>query len=509
MTRVTSRRRSADLAGAVLILALLLTLLHFPDPLLATLGFGGNASARQNFSLGVLAAMWLAGAFAIAALVDLLVWDLLVARALKVPVPGALKALGWIVIFLTTVTCIVGFVFQRSVTGFLTALGAGSFVLGLALRNLFSDIFTGLAVNLDRTFRIGDWIEVSERTGSTVGRIEEIGWRSTHLLTEEQKIVVIPNSYLGIHRITNVSRPSLATRFQTTITLDFSVPVNRAKRVLLASLQAIHEGQGFFQQNEPEVLVADATDRGLDYMLRYWIVPWAGISPNRARDVVTTSAMEHLRTAGISPAYEKTDIFYRDMPSRNWEGHTHEDQVALLARIDLFSMLEREEVDKIINSIERCIYTKGEVLFRQGEAGDLLFILTEGLLDVSVSVDGNGSMQRVGRVLPGEFVGEMSLLTGEPRSATVSAMTPCVLYEISGDTVHDLLNRRPQIAERLSRVIAERKLRNAETQRRLSEAHCSEEVASFASQFMTRMLDFLSLRRSRRNQVEEDSTPRR
>jgi len=490
------KRQIASLAVALVIFATLLALLHFRDPLLSLLHIS-TAAAAQTCSLVVLAAAWLTGAFIVGRLVDLFVWNLLVARALNSPVPGALKALVGILIFLVTVTCIVGLVFERSVTGFLAALGAGSFALGLALRNLFADIFTGLAVNLERTFRIGDWIEMNERDAVIVGLIEEIGWRSTHLRTEELKTVVIPNSYFGLHRITKVNPAPLSTRFQTTVTIDYSVPVNRARRVLLASLHAAHDQPGFSSEKEPEVMVAEATERGLEYQLRYWITPWTGISPTRARDVVMSSVMEHLRTAGITPAYEKTDIFHRDMPPRNSDGHTREDQLGLLSRLDLFSMLDRQEIEKIADSMGRRTYHGGEVLFQQGEAGDTLIILTEGLLDVSVHAEGNGNgaEQRVGRVLPGEFVGEMSLLTGEPRSAAVRAVTACVAYEIKGDAVRGLLESRPQIAEMLSQVIAGRKLRNAETQRRLSEGGHAEEVASFARQLLTRMLNFLSLRR--------------
>lgn len=493
--QVVRKGRSAELLLWLLGLAVLLVLLYFKDPLLSALGLTLDGVTARNVTLAVMTAAWLVGALALGALVDIFVWDFLVARALEGRVPGVLKALGGILIFLITVVCIVGLVFERSVTGFLAGLGAAGFALGLALRHLFADVFTGLAINLDRTFLIGDWIEVDEESGSTAGRIEEIGWRSTHLQMEDQKTVVIPNSYLGIHRITNISRPTLATRFQTEVTLDFSVPVNRAKRVLQASLHSVCDQPGFFHEKEPEVLAGEMTERGLNYILRYWIVPWTGISPNRARDVVTTSAMEHLRAAGITPAYEKTDVFHRAMPTRNWEGNTHEDRVELISRLNLFAMLESEEIEKIADSIERRDYASGEALFQQGDLGDSLFILTEGLLDVAVMMNGSGPPQRVARIPAGEFVGEMSLLTGEPRSATVSAATACVVYEIKGQTVHDLLERRPKIAEKISRVIAERNLRNAETRNRLSETSREEHLSSFAGQLLAKMVGFLSRRR--------------
>ena len=154
-------RPIASLVAALLMFGALLALLHVRDPLFSLLHISNPVVAR-NYSLAVLTALWLAGAMIVSHLVEMLVWDLLLARALNSPVPGALKALGGIVIFLITVTCIVGLVFDRSVTGFLAALGAGSFALGLGACAVSSRIsLPGSAVNLDRTFRIGDWIELS------------------------------------------------------------------------------------------------------------------------------------------------------------------------------------------------------------------------------------------------------------------------------------------------------------------------------------------------------------
>ncbi len=455
--------------------------LHLPD----------NPFVKQNILLSLHTLLWIVGGIIFKTLANLFFWDFMIARAIQSPIPGALKALSNILIFLGTVACIIGAVFEQSVTGFLAALGAGGFALGLALRNLFSDIFTGLAINLDRTFVIGDWIELVENNEVIAGQISEIGWRSTNLVTETNKTIVIPNSNLGEMMITNISRPTIPTRYQVCITLDFSVPVARAKRVFFASLLSIRDQKGFVPDKDPEVLLGNVNENGLEYVLRYWILPWNGISPNRAKDVITNSAIEHLKTAGISPTYEKTDIYYKEMPIRNSEGHTLEDQIALLSRIELFSELRNEELAQIAVSMHRHFYNKGDTICRQGEAGDSLFILTEGLLDIFVSSEKNSQKQSVARLFPGEFVGEMALLTGELRSATITALTSSVAYEIKGDAIRGLLENRHELAEILSQIVAERKIRIAASKSQLSHEKRIEEVASFASQVLNRMIGFL------------------
>lgn len=124
----------------------------------------------------------------------------------------------------------------------LTALGAGGVVLGFALRNLFADIFTGLAINIDRTFQIGEWVQINEGLAEpTVAQIREIGWRCSNLVTEEQMTVVVPNGMLGLERVINISRPIEPTRFELNVTVEYSVPDRRVKRVLLAALKSLTE----------------------------------------------------------------------------------------------------------------------------------------------------------------------------------------------------------------------------------------------------------------------------
>lgn len=482
-------RRRTTLAIATFTVALFGILAFNEIKLFAFLGLDAAGRAGMAWHYAVHTLLWLAGAFLLIKLANLVLWDAIVSHALRGPVPAVLKEMFAVVIYLVALTGVTGLVFEKSVTGFLAALGASGFVLGLALRSLFSDIFTGLAINIDHTLSIGDWIEFYDTSGgSTIGRIEEMGWRCTRVVTEEGTSVIVPNSILGVERVINLSRPIDATRFDYKLTIEFSVPVDRVRRVLLASLHAVEKEPGFSTGKDPEVLVSGTSALGVEYLLRYWILPWNPLSPSRARDLVLRSALRHLRTAGVALAYPKTDIYHSDMPHRQVDGQSREDRIILLSRIDLFSPLEEIEIARVAASMKPLTFSPGADLVTLGDHGESLFVLIEGVLDVLVEV--NGSEKTVALLAPGEFFGELSLLTGEKRSATVRAVTEAVVYEIGKDVIIEIMQQRPSLAENLATILARRRTQTEKA--RTNEAELGEiEPGNFARHLLDRMRNFL------------------
>jgi len=104
--------------------------------------------------------------------------------------------------------------------------------------------------------------------------------------------------------------------------------------------------------------------------------------------------------------------------------------------------------------VRKVRFAAGEPIIRQGESGDSLFIIVQG--DVLVSLGQGGINQSVTTLKSGDFFGEMSLITGEPRSATCAARTDVLCYVIDHAAFKTLLSERPQVAEQLSSVLTSR-----------------------------------------------------
>lgn len=188
---------------------------------------GLDQGARVPMEQAALITLWLTGAWLFNRLLTLAFWNGLVGHALGRNPPRLIIQLGGVIVFLVAISGIVRFVFGESVTAIWATSGAIGLVVGFALRNLILDTFSGLAIHLERPFKVGDWINCHTRMGPYIGRVEETNWRTTRLWTTGRNILIVPNSYLTTTLITNFSMPGTAARFEMDFVLDFSVPTER------------------------------------------------------------------------------------------------------------------------------------------------------------------------------------------------------------------------------------------------------------------------------------------
>lgn len=373
-------------------------------------------------------------------------------------------------------------VFNKPVTGILAASGALGVIIGLSMQRILADIFTGVAINMDRTVNLGDWVEY-EGPGSekVIGQVKEINWRALKLQTYSNNFVVIPNGLLANTSITNLSTPSPKSMFDVELTLDFEVPSPRVFTLLEASVVSIKE---ILEQPKPQVLIDSVTDRGVKYIIRFW-VDISKVNITKAKHLVYASAIQHIHQSGLSLSYAKHDLYYRRMPKRQLD--RHRDIKPLLMRVPLFKMLNKSELEIIHKGIKEVSVKEGESIVEAGTAGSSMFIVVEGVLHVYVDKVSNSIVRRikVNQLIPGDFFGEMSLLTGEPRSATITSRTDSILYEIKKKTIMSVLKERPEVSMQLSKVLAERVISNESVK-----VKYQDDKGKLASTIFSRMKEF-------------------
>jgi small-conductance mechanosensitive channel/CRP-like cAMP-binding protein len=476
-----------------LVLASLLGLAYFNGDLLSDLSAQALSQSRKILLYSLQCAIWLSGAYFINTLVNQIFWDRFFAAMFNSnKVPRLLKNVTGIIIFAIAVTGIISVVFQKPVTGIWATSGVISVVIGVALQNMIRDIFVGLAVNIDKPYGIGDYITIHAtsfvRTSGINGQVQEINWRTTRLLTAENHTVFVPNSVIGASVLTNHSLPDNSGEQEVSLKLAFNVSPERARRILLASVMAVATDKGpVLMSPAPKVRIREAIGDGIDYRIVYMMKG----APGPSRDLVLTSALNHLHQAGLSLAFPQRDLYLARMPQRSLDGVSVEDRVSLLRRVDIFAPLLEDELMFLVDQASLLTPKQNDVIFSAGaedaEQVYSMFVLVEGLLYVSMDVAGDGKLVKVGQVTPGQFFGEMSLLTGVPRSATITAATDAVIYEITQASMAELLQSRPEVMEKLSLMMAERRLRNEQTKDRQSGLPDEEATASLASQLFASM----------------------
>ncbi len=433
----------------------------------------------KAFAIGLgLAFAWLC-----VRLIEVFILRSLEAR-LKTTIPRLLKDIAAVMVFIVTGITLAKVVFNQPVTAVWATSGVLAFVLGLALQNTIADLFCGIALNVDQPFRINEWIEIHPRSVEPLrGCVTEISWRSTRIRRTNNTLVLVPNSVLCASVLINLSRPEPRSRFDLVLCFDYGIPEERVLRVLLAGVKAT---SGILETPPPKVLVHHLTDKGVEYKVRYWVDPLV-TSPRRARHRVVSSVLGQLFQAGITPAYEKQDLFLSRMPNRQLDRSV--DRQTLVQRTAIFSVLNPAECQGLSERMVERQYQTGEVLVQQGDQGDSMYILVEGLLSVNLEQADDAQAVKLAQITPGQFFGEMSLLTGEKRSATVQATTDVVVFEITKHDLSPLLESRPEIAVELSKIIAER--RQAQDRRR-AEAQQEKSPEASAEQLLERMKDFFS-----------------
>lgn len=413
---------------------------------------------------------WLSGAWLLTLLLNQFFWDGLIARIARRSVPKLLKSVFAIIIFALALTGILSFVFGKDVTVVWATSGVLGIVLGFALRNMIQDVFTGIALNLDGSIRENDWIALHHRDFmlEQYGKVLDIGWRTTRIQLENNNVVVVPNGMMGMMAVTNFAHSDHVSRLQTDIVIDFDVPVERARRILLAGARAAAVEQGVLEEPEPVVIIGEPVERGVNYMVRFW----GNVekrSPSSLQDAVMTHLLKHLHVAGLTPAVPKEDVFFETRPKRLLD-HAHiQDRTEILSRCDLFKRsLDPDEIEQLAASLRVREFEQGGNVVREGDSGSSMFVLAEGVLAVSLhkkgeqlpdaTVTASNEPIVVGHITAGGIFGEMSLLTGAPRSATISALTGALVYEITFNNFEAVLKRRPAIVEAISALVAERQI---------------------------------------------------
>ncbi len=359
-------------------------------------------------------------------------------------------------------------------------------VIGFALQDTLGNFFAGLAIQAQQPFEVGDWIQFNEDPDS-IGEVLEINWRATRVLTNDFVEVTVPNNTLAKAPIRNYSRPTRTVRLHAKVIAPYEAPPARIQRLLA---EAVMEVDGVLDELPPDVQTIQFTERGVEYRVRYAIRDFdqREIISGRVRDRIWYA----LRRAAVpmpAPQRRVTMIEHNAVTAELEHQARVADVERALERLPLFKPLTHELVHELATHTERRLYTDGELVIQQGDHGDELFIVERG--EVEVMVDRHAGMERVASLGPRDFFGEMGLLTGEQRRATVRANGEVTLLVVSKQALQPLFEASPELAMAMSEVLAEREVQLG---RRSLRPECNEEAQTDRrGELLSRIRQFFSL----------------
>ncbi len=355
-----------------------------------------------------------------------------------------------------------------------TTSAVSAVVLGFALQDTLGNAFAGLAIQSEKPFHVGQWV----RVGAHEGRVAEVTWRATKLRTKAGNLVILPNNIVAKEPIVNYSEPAAPYRLEVEVGASYLVPPNKVKAALM---EAIRRSSRVLAAPAPDVLLVGFDASAITYRTRFWVEDYA--ADDHSRDEVRTAIYYAFQRHGIDIPWPIQVQFEKDWKEPDVNIKVAEEE-RLLGDVDLFATLPPELRHQIALSAPMAVYGSGETMVRQGEDGQSMFVVLAG----SVSVVLEPSHDEVARIERGGYFGEMSLLTGEPRSATVLAIGDVVVVEIGADLFRRMAALHPEAIEKIGMAAMVRKA-GLEQMRTATAGAVTVETTTL----MTRMKKFLRL----------------
>jgi small-conductance mechanosensitive channel/CRP-like cAMP-binding protein len=415
------------------------------------------------------------------------IFDYLFAVRRKTEVPQILRSLSRSVVYGSLLLIFLPHLFGlQDVAGLLTSSAIVSIILGLALQETLGNLFAGIGMQMSRPYKVGDWVKI----GAYEGVVERADWRAVAIRTLYGDQVSFPHSFLAKLEIQNYSLPTTLHAREVQVGVHYRHPPYQIEEILLRCTQ---ETAGVSSHPAPLVRLTAYQDFAVQYTVKFWIDDFA-----RHYDIASDllkRAWYHFKREDIQIPYPTRDVYHH-------KGDVVVDTLAsalpMLRRIEFLKVLTEEQLHELARRLHTKIFARGETITRQGERGETFYIIKSGKVLVSAR-DDEGRTTFLRDMAAGEFFGEISLLTGEPRSATVTAVEDSEFFVVEKEDMRCMLEENSQLAEHMSQVLAlrqqqleEQRLRKLQQSSQASAPQSVNGVESLRREFLSRILEFFS-----------------
>lgn len=396
---------------------------------------------------------WLAGivkvifAFSLAYFVieigNLFLIDFLLVEVQKARISALLRDITKVILYVVVLLALLGTTLKIDIASLITTSAIFSLIIGLALQDTLGNLFAGLSLQIDNPVKVGDWVLINNQEA----KVLEINWRGIRLLTRSNDTLVIPNNAVSKADIVNYRLPRLHL-CRRKIGTSYGDPPNKVRKILLGICR---DTDGVLDDPPPTVHLLEYSDFSINFEIRFFIEDFDH------RPAIESAVMNQIwyqfRRNGITIPFPIRTVYLKEEKVRVEERLA--DLLKILGKVDFLAPLSEDDRRLLAADTLSHLYAHGEVLFRQGEVGDTFYIIKAGTVEVEVA-DARGKTAVIAKMGSGDFFGEMALLTGEPRSATIRVVEDSEILSLGRESFATLLSANPPVAEAMSRVLAHR-----------------------------------------------------
>ena len=368
----------------------------------------------------------------------------------QTPVPVVVRDIGRWTLSLVVLVVLIRYFFEGVNLDVLavSSIVAG-YILGNATKESLGNLFSGIEINTDRPFNIGDWVTMGN---NYTGCVVDTTWRATRLRTKTNDYIVIPNAVIAREPIINYSCPTRNYGCIIKVGVDYETPPNKASQTIM---KVLDETPNVLKQLPPVVRLTEYSDFSINFTIRFYIADFAESEP------IMSDVMYRLwyafKREGIIIPFPISDVRIKERKAGKESARDEQTKQLqnILGNVDIFSSLSSDDLRQLAEQAQIRFYGQGECLVREGESGTSLFLIQEGVVKLTIT-QGDGRFTALASMTSGQFFGERSLLTGSQRSATATAETDVVVVIIDKPILAPILQANTKLSATLAAVLEQR-----------------------------------------------------
>jgi small-conductance mechanosensitive channel len=350
--------------------------------------------------------------------------------------------LGGLVLFIG-ICLILALVFKRDITALVATGGASAMIVGIAVRDIIMALFTGILLNVEKPFKVGDMIRINDKI---LGKVERITWRTTVLQTRQNDIIFVPNISLANAVILNQSMPDPRSKRAVEVLIDYDTSVESVERILYA---AVLGATGFKQVAAPAVFARRLERDGVVYEVSFTIADYN--EDKKSEHAVIKSILKCMRDAEITVSFPKSEVIHSQQ--RVHIANRSLDVFRLVQQCRIFRGLPDEICHRLSKVLVERHFAAGATIVQAGERRHAMFIVGEGMAKRTLSNrDGSRLVQE--RFIATEFFGRSSLFACQSQAATVLAETAVLAYELDRQALAQLFAETPELIDTLAKSLS-------------------------------------------------------
>jgi small-conductance mechanosensitive channel len=467
------------LAGAIVLILIVFPFIEVPMKAYMASFFGVNDSKIgetatvlfDNFLRIIKVVLWMTLVITIVRFLDFLIFGAAFRNSSQYEISSLLRNVFSIIIYIVAFFVIFNSQYpQIDLAALFTTSTILGIVIGLALQDTLGNLFAGLAMQADQPFQTGDVISISNHS---TGVVEAVSWRGVKIRTFQNKLLLISNSVLGKETIEVAPQDNLNARLVFFNTLYANSPT----KTINAVREAVRQVENVSPKIRPIVRVRNLGDNGIDWEVKYWLEDYTKYNDTDA--LIRQRIWYVFHRENLEFAYPTRTIHVETKPQESAFAETFNSIFEQLSHIPIFEPLSDEETKKLAQASSARVYAPGEAIVHKGRQGNSMFIINRGAVNVQITE--NGQAKTINKLKANDFFGEMSLLTGQPRSATVIAEEETEVLQIKKKALKPIFETNPTLVKSICEIIEERRKLLETHEQEASESHIGKEKGVLSS----------------------------